>query len=56
MGYDDSSNLILVKDARGNTTNFSYDALGNLTSETQPVTTTAAIGTSFRYDLAGNRT
>ncbi|MFI6164720.1 LamG-like jellyroll fold domain-containing protein [Micromonospora haikouensis] len=56
MGYDDNGNLIWVKDARGTTTNFGYDARGNLTSETQPVTTTTAIGTSFGYDLAGNQT
>ncbi|MCT2282063.1 hypothetical protein M3G91_31135 [Micromonospora chalcea] len=56
MGYDDNDNLIWIKDARGTTTNFGYDARGNLTSETQPVTGTSAIGTSFGYDLAGNRT
>ncbi|WP_433346316.1 LamG-like jellyroll fold domain-containing protein [Micromonospora sp. CA-111912] len=56
MGYDDNGNLTWVKDARNTTTNFGYDARGNLTSETQPVTTTTAIGTSFGYDLAGNQT
>lgn len=56
LGYDDNSNLTTVKDARGTTTTFTYDALGNLTGETQPVTATTAIATSFGYDLAGNRT
>ncbi|HEY0699085.1 MAG TPA: RHS repeat-associated core domain-containing protein, partial [Micromonospora sp.] len=56
LNYDDNSNLTSVKDARGTVTNFTYDALGNLTGETQPVTATTAIGTSFGYDLAGNRT
>ncbi|OZV84425.1 hypothetical protein CA850_00760 [Micromonospora echinospora] len=56
IGYDRNSNPIWVKDARQTTTNFTYDALGNLTNETQPVTPTSAIATSFGYDLAGNRT
>lgn len=56
LGYDDNSNLIQVEDARRTVTNFTYDALGNLTSETQPVTPTSAIATSFGYDLAGHRT
>ncbi|MFG1954728.1 LamG-like jellyroll fold domain-containing protein [Micromonospora sp. NPDC048830] len=56
LSYDDNSNPTAVKDARGTTTTFTYDALGNLTGETQPVTATTAIGTSFGYDLAGNQT
>ncbi|MEV0726977.1 LamG-like jellyroll fold domain-containing protein [Micromonospora purpureochromogenes] len=56
VGYDNNGNVTSAKDARGTTTTFSYDALGRLTGETQPVTPTKSIATSFGYDLAGNRT
>ncbi|MET7395183.1 LamG-like jellyroll fold domain-containing protein [Dactylosporangium sp. NPDC005572] len=55
-GYDDNGNLRTVKDGRGNTTTLTYDALNQVNGETQPITATTSINTSFGYDAAGHQT
>ena len=54
--YDAAGNQLSTTDARGNTSTFTYDAVGGLTQEVQPVSAGSAITTSFGYDAAGNRT
>ncbi len=54
--YDGDGNLLSSTDYNGNTTSYTYDADGRLSSETQPVTATSGITTSFGYDAAGNQT
>jgi large repetitive protein len=56
VGYDAGGRAASATDARGHTTTFTYDALGHVTAERQPVTDTTAINTSFGYDARGNRT
>ncbi|GAA0734441.1 hypothetical protein GCM10010199_53540 [Dactylosporangium roseum] len=55
-GYDNNGNLTSFKDSRGTTTTLVYDAVGNVTSEVQPVTGTMSITTSFGYDASGSPT
>jgi large repetitive protein len=54
--FDNDGNPLTAKDAIGHTTSYSYDALNQLSTETQPVSASASITTSFGYDAAGNRT
>lgn len=54
--YDGVGNMVASTDANGNTSHFTYDAAGTITQETQPVTATTSITTSFGYDAAGHRT
>ncbi|HEY6312254.1 MAG TPA: RHS repeat-associated core domain-containing protein [Streptosporangiaceae bacterium] len=54
--YDGDGNPTSSTDFRGDTTTYAYDATGLLTSQTQPVSATSQITTSFGYDAAGNRT
>ena len=54
--YNGEGDQLSTTDARGDTTMFTYDAMGDLTAESQPVTTSAGIVTSFGYDAAGNQT
>jgi RHS repeat-associated protein len=54
--YDGDGNTISATDYRGDTTNFTYGALGRLASQTQPVSSGSAITTSFGYDADGNPT
>jgi RHS repeat-associated protein len=54
--YDGDGNMLSATDARGNTTTFTYNAMGWLTQEIQPVSAAQSITTSFGYDAAGNRT
>ncbi|MFE7132864.1 LamG-like jellyroll fold domain-containing protein, partial [Streptomyces sp. NPDC057638] len=54
--YDPAGNLTSATDSLGRTTSYAYDALDRLTSQTEPVTATRSLTTSFGYDLAGNRT
>ncbi len=49
-------NLASATDPRGRTTRYAYDALGRLSSQTEPVSATESITTSFGYDALGNRT
>ncbi|WP_098010305.1 LamG-like jellyroll fold domain-containing protein [Streptomyces sp. sk226] len=55
-GYDTVGNLTSATDPRGRTTRYAYDALGRLSSQTEPVSATESITTSFGYDALGNRT
>ncbi|MGW4286258.1 LamG-like jellyroll fold domain-containing protein [Streptomyces sp. NPDC004673] len=54
--YDGVGNLTAATDANGHTSQFTYDAAGTITQETQPVDATTSITTTFGYDQAGNRT
>ncbi|MFJ5658071.1 LamG-like jellyroll fold domain-containing protein [Streptomyces microflavus] len=55
-GYDTAGNLTSATDPRGRTTRYDYDALGRLKTQTEPVSATESITTSFGYDALGNRT
>jgi RHS repeat-associated protein len=48
--YDANANEITKTDGLGNTTNYSYDAVGNLLKQTDP----ANVSTSYTYDANGN--
>ena len=54
--YNGEGDELSTTDARGDTTTFTYDPVLHLTAETQPVTASAGIVTSFGYDSAGNQT
>ena len=54
--YTPDSQVATSTDFRGDTSTFSYDATGMLTSQTQPVSASASITVSYGYDLNGNRT
>ncbi len=54
--FDGTDNLVTATDSRGNTTTFTYDATGLLSSFVQPVASGTTITNSFGYDAAGNRT
>ncbi|WP_344825912.1 LamG-like jellyroll fold domain-containing protein [Actinocorallia longicatena] len=54
--YDAAGRLISTTDARGHTTTFTRDALGQVTAQTEPVDVGVGITSSFGYDAAGNRT
>jgi RHS repeat-associated protein len=50
--YDANANQLTKTDALGNTTNYTYDAVGNLSKEVDP----DGISTSYTYDANGNVT
>ena len=54
--YNGEGEQLSATDALGDTTAFTYDPAGTLTSETQPVTSSSGIVTSFGYDAAGHQT
>ena len=54
--YNGEGQQLSTTDALGDTTAFTYDPTGTLTAETQPVTSSSGIITSFGYDAAGNQT
>jgi RHS repeat-associated protein len=54
--YDPNGNLIAAVSPLKTKRTYTYDALGRLTKQTEPVTATSSITTSFGYDAAGNRT
>ncbi|WP_327007722.1 polymorphic toxin-type HINT domain-containing protein [Dactylosporangium sp. NBC_01737] len=54
--YDNNGNPITSTDPRGHTTTLTYDPLGQVVNESQPVTASTAISTSFGYDAAGHPT
>ena len=54
--YDGEGNQLSATDARGDSSTFTYDAAGDQTAETQPVTVSTGIVTSFGYDAGGNQT
>ena len=53
--YNGEGEQLSTTDARGDTTTFTYDPLQQLTAETQPVSASSGIITSFGYDPAGNQ-
>jgi RHS repeat-associated protein len=54
--FDADGNRTAVTSATHARTTYAYDALGRMTRQTEPVTTTESITTTFGYDAAGNRT
>ena len=56
LGYDPNGNLTSAKDWNGNTTSYTYDAAGELTSQVRPVSSSSSISTAYGYDPAGNQT
>ncbi len=54
FGYNPDGQLTSVKDWNGNTTGYTYNAVGELTSQVQPVSASTSITTSYSYDAAGN--
>ncbi|MGW3983876.1 LamG-like jellyroll fold domain-containing protein [Streptomyces mirabilis] len=54
--YDAAGLLLSATDARQHTSTYTYDALGHVTGENQPVDDGHSITTSFGYDAAGNGT
>ena len=54
--YDGTGAKLSETDARNHTTTFTNDALGRITSQTEPVDATNGITVSFGYDAQGNRT
>ena len=54
--YTPDGYLASSTNADGHTTSFAYDALGDLTQQTEPVSAGASIVTSYGYDADGNET
>jgi RHS repeat-associated protein len=54
--YNGEGQQLSTTDALGDTIAYTYNAAGGLTAETQPVSSSAGIVTSFGYDAAGNQT
>ncbi|WP_204015328.1 LamG-like jellyroll fold domain-containing protein, partial [Virgisporangium aurantiacum] len=54
--YDAAGNVTAAIDARGTRTTFTYDGTDLPVSETQPISATDSITTTFGYDAGGNRT
>ncbi|WP_208780080.1 LamG-like jellyroll fold domain-containing protein [Streptomyces griseorubiginosus] len=54
--YTDDGNLKTVTDARQHTVSYVYDAVGDLTQQTEPVSDSATITTAYGYDAAGHQT
>ncbi|MFF4897173.1 LamG-like jellyroll fold domain-containing protein [Streptomyces sp. NPDC001068] len=54
--YTNDGRLQTATDARQHTTSYEYDAVGDLTKQTEPVTDGTSITTRFGYDTAGHQT
>jgi RHS repeat-associated protein len=54
--YNPDGDITSATDFRDNTSTFSYDATGQLLSQTQPTSSGQSTTVSFGYDLAGHRT
>ncbi|MGW0993220.1 polymorphic toxin-type HINT domain-containing protein [Streptomyces sp. NPDC002523] len=54
--YDKAGNLVTSTNPLNRTTTYRYDALNRMTGQTEPVSDTKSITTSFGYDALGNRT
>jgi RHS repeat-associated protein len=54
--FDANSQITSVKDPAGRTITYAYNAIGQLTQTTQPISTIESITNSFGYDARGNRT
>jgi RHS repeat-associated protein len=53
---DGDANALIAQGKTGYSTTYTYDATGLLQSETQPLSATSSITTSFGYDAAGHQT
>lgn len=57
LGYDLDGNLVSSTPASGNrASTYTYDALGRLIAQTDPVSASDQVNVSYGYDAAGNRT
>jgi RHS repeat-associated protein len=56
MGYDPSGNMTSSTDPDGVTTTYGYNGADELTSQVQPVSSSASDTTGYGYDPAGNQT
>jgi YD repeat-containing protein len=57
LGYDLDGDVISSTPASGNRpSTYTYDALGRLISQVDPVSATDQVSVSYGYDAAGNRT
>ncbi|WP_082403179.1 LamG-like jellyroll fold domain-containing protein [Saccharothrix sp. NRRL B-16348] len=54
--HDAAGNVLTATDGLNHTATYTYDAVNRLTSQTEPVSDTESITTSFGYDARGNRT
>ncbi|WP_406445219.1 LamG domain-containing protein [Streptomyces sp. NBC_00631] len=54
--YTDDGRLKTATDARHHTTGYQYDAAGDLTQQTEPVSDTASLTTEYGYDATGRQT
>ncbi len=54
--YDPNGNTLTSQDGRNTVTTFVYDAVNRLVSQTEPISGTDAITSTFGYDAAGNQT
>ncbi|MFI0163383.1 polymorphic toxin-type HINT domain-containing protein [Streptomyces sp. NPDC017095] len=54
--YDKAGNLVASTNPLNRTTTYTYDALNRLTGQSEPVSDTKSLTTSFGYDALGNRT
>ncbi|MEV7439461.1 LamG-like jellyroll fold domain-containing protein [Streptomyces griseoviridis] len=55
--YDaDGNPTAVISPQNGQRTTYAYDALGRMTTQTEPVTASKKITTTFGYDAAGNQT
>ena len=54
--YSADGYLTSATDADQHTETYGYDALGDLTAQTEPVTASTSITTTFGYDADGNKT
>ncbi|MFD1661661.1 LamG-like jellyroll fold domain-containing protein, partial [Streptomyces caeni] len=54
--YSPGGHLLSTTDALGHTTGYTYDAAGDLTGQSEPVSGTTSITTAFGYDAAGHQT
>ncbi|WP_234439433.1 LamG-like jellyroll fold domain-containing protein [Streptomyces wedmorensis] len=54
--YDADGNQLSVTGPTGNSSTFTYDALGQMVKQTEKLSDTDAITTTFGYDANGNRT
>ncbi|MFE0642169.1 LamG-like jellyroll fold domain-containing protein [Streptomyces sp. NPDC058877] len=54
--YDQDGNQVSMTGPTGSSSTFTYDALGQMVKQTEKVSETDAITTTFGYDANGNRT
>ncbi|MFR9795520.1 RHS repeat domain-containing protein [Streptomyces sp. MS06] len=54
--YSANGHLLTTTNALGHTTSYTYDTAGDLTTQTEPVSDSTSITTTFGYDAAGHQT